>query len=36
MKSTLAVKKLMMVLFQENPERNIGTEKKGKFVRGIV
>ena len=33
--STLAARKLMF-LFQENPERNIGIEKKDKFVRSIV
>ena len=36
MRSTLAARKLMMFLFQENPERNNGIEKKDEFVRSIV
>ena len=32
MKSTSAVRKLIMFLFQENPERNNGIEKKGEFA----
>ena len=35
-KSTLAVKKLMVFLFQENPERYNGIEKKGEFFLSIV
>ena len=36
MKRILAARKLMMFLFQKNPERNNGIEKKDEFIRSIV